>query len=120
MCVHALPCVGWRHDSTPPLTISPPPPYDIPVFLVLLIKVSVSVLQPGYIQSQIFAKHERTQDPLSSECERAYGHLYDWDVRTPYPHPSSVHGRDTNGGKEAPSLASSEGRSPAIPSHLIT
>lgn len=43
--------------------------------------MSVSVLQPGYIRSEIFGKHERTQDPLSPECEQAYGHLYDWDVR---------------------------------------
>ena len=44
-------------------------------------QVSVSVLQPGYIKTDIFEKHEKTQDPLTPECKRLYGHLYNWEVR---------------------------------------
>ena len=41
----------------------------------------MSVIQPGYIKSDIFDKAERTQDPLTPECEALYGHFYDWDAR---------------------------------------
>ena len=38
------------------------------------------MLQPGYIKSDIFEKHEKTQDPLTPECKRLYGHFYDREV----------------------------------------
>ena len=81
---------GAIHPNISPHRFLPPPAPQ----------VSVSVLQPGYIQSEIFTKHEKTQDPLTPECERVYGHLYNWDVRTSvgFFFLSSIHQKETSHG----------------------